>query len=87
MVEEIQGLQQRLQEAEEQLEVLKNSNSRELNTQVVSGMQSSRVPNNPIHSLYFPLPTIKCSLLYFPPTPTHTQDVLDPKSTATSTDV
>jgi len=37
MVEEIQGLQQRLQEAEKQLEVLKNSN-RELNTQVVSGM-------------------------------------------------
>ena len=43
MVEEIQGLQQRLQEAEKQLEVLKNSN-RELNTQIVSGMQSSRVP-------------------------------------------
>ena len=38
MIEEMQGLQQRLQEAEKHLEELKNSN-REPNVQIVSGIQ------------------------------------------------
>lgn len=59
MMEEIEGLQQRLREAEKQLEELKNSN-REPSVHIVSGIQfcsanaKGIVPSNQIHIPLFP---------------------------------